>query len=760
MTRYTKDTFFKISLLSLLTFLVGLSSAYAQDNYVELGDQSNASSFYEKESSGITEDFRIPVFNKKRYESRAVTWPTPIGSPLTANEKKIAKGKSKNRLMLEEKLKRLRIIPIPKYKFGKEKVLGANKMVLKSKNFKIISKVNLKVKKMPNLISRVVQAAKIDVKSATKRTLSLKNPNPNVIQTESVQSVNFTAEGDEEFKPLGLFFKDPKNPKQLEVLTADILFQEKKSCEEVTPLTEYLKDVKTKDFRLKYYRGMCLHKNKMYTESIPLLAKVIGKSTDYYAMNAVSEVIKDLPKGYEPLIAEGLAPKNVYNKLEQAQKDKYNYILGKGYFIKENYKRAEVHSKIVSKASPDHNHAQFLLSTSQYMSGKLQNGIRTISSLKESYFKKKTADEDFKSLIHITLARFLFERGIYDQSIKEYSKVGRSHSLWVDSLIEKGWAQLQIGDFKGAIGNMFTLMSPFFKDAFIPEAQVIQTIGYLNICQFADADKTLSYLEATYPQQKTDILNYVKADNSHYKTLTSYITDENTDKIFKYQGLPTSVVREMGRDREYLDAQQKLNNVVDEIPRFNQFVRQLAVKTNELATKLGELTASSKDLKAQESEAVRNKNTELAKRLKSQRKKIYEKGLSFTYRIATFNKGIKAFKIENRNAVARATKLRDGYLTVAENKLRTSMSDIDARLNVVLRNNDLLRYEVFANSGQNIRYRTSGGKVQDQTKEDLNRIPTTVEKDKDYGWNFKGEFWEDEIGNFRSQLQNLCPKGK
>jgi len=747
----------KLVKLALLVTSLAAYSSHAQENFVELGRQKSISSFYEKEASEITESFKIPIYNKQDQQKNAVLW-SPQSStqrtPASKTEKVNASKKSRATLRLEARLKNLRIIPIPKYKFGKEKAIGRNDLGWDSKKYANLGSFKLKVTRLPSLLKNISKSAKVDIKSAVQKQLNIKSPNQTVVVNEDVNNIQFIPEPVKEFTLLSLYLKEPKD---LDLLTADILFQEKDSCEEVTPLTEYLKDKPTKDFRTTYYRGMCLHRDKMYTESIPLLADVIGKSTEYYAMNAVSEILRDLPKGYEPIIADGLAPKKVYNKLKQAQKDKYNYILGKGYFIKENFKRAEVHSKIVSAESADYYDAQFLLATSQYMSGKLPEGIKTISNLKDMYFKKSNTSDEFKSLIHITYARFLFERGIYDKAIDEYSKVNRSHPLWVDSLIEKGWAQLQTGDFKGAIGNMFTLKSPFFKDAYIPEAQVIQTIGYLNICQFADADQTLTYLEATYPQQKESILDFVKADKSYYETLTTYI-GQDTSKIYEYEGLPTSIIREMGRDREYLDVQQKLNNIVDEIPRFNTFIQKLLKKANELSAQLSVLTVKSKELRLKESEAIKDEDPELAKSLKAQRQKVYESGLSTNFRIAEFNKGIKAFKEANKNAVDRAIKLRDEYLTLAENNLKESMSNIDVRLDLVLRNNDLLRYEVYANSGQNIRYRTAGGEVQETTQAQADRLPTNVVADKDYGWSFKGEFWEDEIGNFRSKLKNLCPK--
>lgn len=745
---------FKVIAISAAALLC--STAYGQENYVELGSMQAAPSFEEASPSQITDNFKIPVFLKKNYESQAVGGETaPAYKDISVTKDGIKEEKTIKKspaiIRLEKKLMALKIIPIPLYKFGKEKVLKRKKMGWDSDKYKEINSFDLKRGRVNNVLPQIAEVAKFDLTSANLRKINVTEPNQKVVVQSNADAIQFNKTPINEVALEKLYLKKPKD---LDVLTADILFHEKDSCEEVVPLTEYLNDKKTKDHRIKFYRGMCLHRNKMFTESIPLLSEVIGKSTEYYAMKSVEQILKDLPKGYEPVIAAGLAPRNVYNKLGQSQKDKYNYILAKGHFINEKFKRSEAHAKLVSNKSPDYHDAVFLTSTAQYMSGKLQQGIATLSGLKDKYFKKSSATEEFKSLIHATLGRFLFERGNYNQAIKEYSAVTRSHPLWVDSLIEKGWAQIKVGDYKGAVGNMFTLQSPFFKDAYIPEAQVIQTIGYLNLCQFGDADQTLGYLEQTYPQQKKMIEDYVQTNRSHYETLTTYIT-QDTSKIYQYHDLPTSVIREMGRDREYLVIQQKLNNIVDEIPRFNQFVGDVGKKAENLSNKIAELAEKSKELRKEESEALKDENKELAKVYRKRRENLFEKGNSLKYRIESFNKGIKSYKLANQNAVDRAIKLRDEYLQLAENRLRESISNVDARLDIVLKNNDLLRYEVYANSGQNIRYRTAGGATR---ANEADRLPASVVADKDYGWKFKGEFWEDEIGNFRSSLKNLCPK--
>ncbi|RME14529.1 MAG: hypothetical protein D6797_08585, partial [Bdellovibrio sp.] len=71
----------------------------------------------------------------------------------------------------------------------------------------------------------------------------------------------------------------------------------------------------------------------------------------------------------------------------------------------------------------------------------------------------------------------------------------------------------------------------------------------------------------------------------------------------------------------------------------------------------------------------------------------------------------------------------------------------------ILENNEFLRFEIFAGSGENVRYLVAGGKTGGQT-----RIPASVKPTKILNWKFDGEYWEDEIGSYRSSLKNNCPK--
>lgn len=720
-------------------------------NYVELGTMRSESSF---EVIGQGQEVQIPIFKKEDYEHKAVgDISRPSYQDISINRTGQS-PKAKSISPLAKKLRAMKIIPIPRYNFGREKILKSKD--IRWKSFESIGSFSLKKKKAANPLSRLKEVVSFRLVQADEKKINFKNADQKVTTKGEVDAIVMTKLDNFNFTVIPMELRKPKDH---ELLAADILFEEKNSCEEVVPISQILEDKKTVDNRVKFYKGICLHDAKMYSESIPLLSEVIGTSTDYYAKKAVDKILDGLPRGYESIIAQSLAPKNVYNKLNQKQKDKYNYILSKGHFINEKYKRAEAHAKLVSSSSPDYNDAQFVVATSQYMSGRLRAGISTMAQLKEQYSQKLNKNNDFMTLINITYARFLFERGAYKEAIENYDLISREHSLWVDSLIEKGWAQIKLGDYKGAIGNMYTLHSPFFRDAFIPESYVIRTIGYLNLCQFGDADHTLRYLETAYPEQKKGIEAFIGAEKDHYQTLLDYLaSNPSKNKGQSHNGLQNAIVKEMGRDKDFLVIQSKLNNIVDEIPMFRAFASEVIGKRSKLVAEINGLTAKSRELKQKEGEALKNGETLSAKEYKKQRKSVFEEGFALTYRISLFDRGIVSYKQANGDAIKRAEKMRDGFLVQAEGTLQKSLQNIEARLNTVLTNNDLLRYEVYANSGKNIRFRVAGGQVGKEENAQARKLALESEDKKDYGWKFQGEFWQDEIGSFRSTLKNMCPK--
>lgn len=565
-----------------------------------------------------------------------------------------------------------------------------------------------------------------------------------VVQVAMVESIKATLSTppDIKLKPAQL-----EDPMERDFLTLAILYHERKSCPEVMPLGHYLKSKGYNKPEVDFFLGACQHSRKLYSESVPLLASVIKTGVDHYTHLAVEALLEDLPTGYDQVIAEALAPREVYRQLTQAQKDFYNYILAKGRFINGKYADSSKLAEIVSPTSKYYKDAQYLFGVSEYMQNNPTKGIKILSGLASALDK----NDDLYSLTQMALGRFQFEVGNYAESMKSYDSVKREHPLWFDALMEKGWSQVRLQKYPEAIGNMYTLHSPFFKAVFKPETYVIQTIGYLNMCQFGNADETLSVLESEYAAWKDQTQSYLKSNKSAYKSLTAYLSSKDSTK--DVDGLPAQVLREMGRDREYLVLQRKLNNIIDEINFYQSAVQEIMTLRNNIKNNITTLEKEVEKINAEVVRLEKRNQTDRVQEREAQLTARSQELILQNYRISLIDQGLSTYRNLTGNSTKRVMSIRDAYIKDAEKALRGALANIDSRLEKVLKNNDLLRYEIYANSGKNVRYRAAGGQIS-------GRVPAKEIKKtkKDYGWSFKGEFWADEIGKFVANVPDLCPK--
>lgn len=545
-----------------------------------------------------------------------------------------------------------------------------------------------------------------------------------------------------------------EDKREKDFLFLSILYHDQKACPEVIMLSHYLLSKGVDKPEVKFFLGSCQHQRKLYSESVPLLATVIRTGIDYYTQQAVEHLLDDLPTGYEEVIAEALAPIEVYKKLDQKQKDFYNYILAKGRFIEGKFLDSSKLAELVSSKSKFYRDAQFLLGASEYLRDNAKGGIQILASLGNK-FSETEYTSDLYSLTQLTLARFHFELGQYKDAIKAYDRVNREHPMWFDSLTEKGWTQIRLQQYPEAIGNMYTLHSPFFKSIFKPETYVIRTIGYLNMCQFPDADKTLAYLEDVYPTWRQMVNEYSKTPgNSAYNTAMTYLKGSSQKDV---DGLPFPIIREMIRDKEFIVVQKKLNNIIDEIAFYNNAVNEIIQIRNGIKSEMAESEKVVVQLEGEIKRLDEKKKFDQAKAKEELLSDARQKLMTGAYRLSLIDQGFVMYRKLTGDSTKRVVQIRDAYISQAETTLRQAMQLVDNKMAKVLKNNELLRYEVYANSGKNIRFRSAGGQVQGRSQASV-QAQKKSGKGKDFGWEFKGEFWADEIGKFVSNVENLCPK--
>lgn len=563
----------------------------------------------------------------------------------------------------------------------------------------------------------------------------------------------------------------------LNMLRALIIVAKKDMCHVASglfyPLTESANP--TYKSEASFHLGLCLHEMGLYTESVKRLSDVISEKSPQFQKRAISQIVKDLPFDFELDVSKVLEGVDFAN-VEDSAKDAFAYILGKGFALRGDLKNSGNWALKVQPKSSRYENAQYLVSVSEYAAGNIKGAIERQKAMLDR-LEKASANKNLEALVAMNLGRVAFQDRNYELSNQYFLKIPKDNPLWVSALTEMGWSQILKGDSEGAIGNMYSLHSPFFKHLYKPESFVVRTIGYLNICQYGDAYRSLSQLEEQYRvwyDQIRDFLTTNKETSSvSYQALIKFLKQPNQSLV---DGLAAPVLREIGRNKDFLNIQESVNHRVDEIEQYG-FLNGLIDKDREkVRWKRGKALERIALVEAQIKKV--KQDSQLERNMHEWRTQVtYEKDLTdfYQFQIDVIEEGRGGLNRFRSVARPRLLEYQAKLKQKAGKVLMTRLEQLKKDLSGFLENNELLRYEVFAGSGENIRFHMTAATEKTAEKPGAERAPASAATESATGpgkrihytakpqtkalqWAFDGEYWEDEIGHYRSSLKNNCPK--
>jgi hypothetical protein len=152
-------------------------------------------------------------------------------------------------------------------------------------------------------------------------------------------------------------------------------------------------------------------------------------------------------------------------------------------------------------------------------------------------------DEDrMRNLAWISLARVYYtaanqgEGGQIDgtllgQSVESWTKIDQSSEYWLDSLFESSWAFFLADEYSRALGNVHTLYSPYFEDAFYPEALVLKAVTFFVNCQVDNAEATVAKFHDQYDpvKQELDSVLAKHQDNADFFEFLAQVRNDEAD---------------------------------------------------------------------------------------------------------------------------------------------------------------------------------------------------------------------------------------
>lgn len=549
---------------------------------------------------------------------------------------------------------------------------------------------------------------------------------------------------------------NPLSSEELKMVAALILFGKGTHCHMVMGLMSELAESKTTKYEALYHLGACADKLKMNEAAFKALAGILkSPKVEEYASEALEILAVGLHKDAEKDFYQVVKKiKNLDKILTEKSKGPVYYRMAKGAFKSKHFNRTWQHATKVPEKSDYWPDAQLLASIGYFNANKKKIAIDKLNALEADLSQRGYGNNNMKALVKTTLARMRFLHGNIEDSLPLYLAVPKDHGLWVQALIEQGWAQLYMDDYAGAIGNMYSLHSPYFKIVYQPESFVVRTIGYLNICQYGDAYKTLSQLEHDYRDWYGKIGNYITSTREPaqaYQTVKTYLGGKSTDDV---GNMPHQILREAARGKDFLNLQTAINEKTDELVRYEGV--NTKIKEEKASIRSRERQAKKRFDEHRNNVKLAMNDKKLAPNLDEYKKLMkFEKELVIGYRfqlaiLEQSRQGYLKFQDVSQKEVENTkSDLRKG----ASETLLAKFKEMKTQMARVLDNNEFLRYEVFAGSGENIRYQIAGGST-----EEKNRVPASIKPQKSLNWSFDGEFWEDEIGNYRSSLRNNCPQ--
>ncbi len=215
----------------------------------------------------------------------------------------------------------------------------------------------------------------------------------------------------------------------------------------------------------------------------------------------------------------------------------------------------------LAKEVPDKNvwkdHARYLAAMAAF-GAKDDTASATVAGRELTELFRTVDTPDVFDATAVSLGRIHFILGNYTAASKYLSQVSRDTNIFIEAAVDNAWSLLRAGDRNHAVGNMFTLHTPYFDGAYMPESYFLQSLGYQEICQFGDALTSVKQYKVRYVDAYKKLIEFNGAGKTQ--------ADAYYDEVVAYLGhhdikLAPIVLRELGRHPEFLRRQKELNRI-------------------------------------------------------------------------------------------------------------------------------------------------------------------------------------------------------
>lgn len=141
--------------------------------------------------------------------------------------------------------------------------------------------------------------------------------------------------------------------------------------------------------------------------------------------------------------------------------------------------------------------------------GDTTTAARVLSHLLKS--DQKIFSQD---LIHMTIARLLFEKGYLSAAIDYYLKIDKESAYWFEAKEELAWSYLRKGEPQNALAVTKSLVIQDFAPFIGPEAVFVRSIAQLKVCDYEGVAQSIKIYRDQFRARMKSLLTLIDSPDS------------------------------------------------------------------------------------------------------------------------------------------------------------------------------------------------------------------------------------------------------
>ncbi|MFK7992152.1 MAG: tetratricopeptide repeat protein [Sandaracinaceae bacterium] len=361
--------------------------------------------------------------------------------------------------------------------------------------------------------------------------------------------------------------------------------------------------------KAQFFLGKALYHLRFYQSALAIFDEItqVGQGHNYFGQTLqwLAQLATQLPEPagiIEKVGRYGADQLEQFNTAESG--DLYNqlmYLMGRHKYAQGEFEEAIRLFQAVDRQSDYYVYARFFEGIAHVRTRRAQPAIQSFRAITEAIEEGVSGVEDtqrMRDLAWLSLARVYYtaanrtdaETGdreidgtLLGNAVVAWNNIGSGSEYWLDALFEESWAFFLADEYSRAMGNIHTLFSPYFDDAYYPEALVLKAVIFFSACQVDNAQAMITQFHDRYDPLQTELNTTLEQfeDNTQFFDFLQRVRAGEANLSPRLRGVVSSALsdRTLLRNLEYvrvLDSESaRLEQTPDEFKNSSLGVRIL-----------------------------------------------------------------------------------------------------------------------------------------------------------------------------------------